>query len=98
MASCERCWADSQRDPYAKEGEYGRLVARRNGVDERECTPEEQAGPDAETCQRCGRKTMHQICKDTCMVPSCQAAERARIERVLDGLNTDLLRQEAEEA
>lgn len=71
MPSCEKCWSDSQRDPYAPDGEYGRLVARRDGVIERECTPEEQAGQDAGTCSECGRKTLHQICRAYCMNPEC---------------------------
>ena len=52
MASCEKCWSDS------------------NGVEEyhellkiNKCTPEEQAGTDAEKCPHCDRMTIHQIVK-----------------------------------
>lgn len=77
MASCERCWADANGNGgygYYRAGgrvEYADLVKIRNGVTERECTPEEQAGPGATECPKCYRKTMHQICRDTCMNPAC---------------------------
>lgn len=52
MSACEKCWADSRNGE-----DYSRLVlSRRNNP----CTPEEQAGPYAEQCPKCGRKTMHQ--------------------------------------
>lgn len=39
-------------------------------VESRTCSPEEQAGPDGETCAACGLKSMHQICK-VCMNKDC---------------------------
>lgn len=51
MASCEKCWRDSMGDP----DRYGRLVRERN------CTPEEQAGPDRAECPKCSRKACHQF-------------------------------------
>jgi len=50
MSSCEACWKDSGGDVNL----YQKLVK------ERTCTPEEQAGPQAEECPRCHRRTLHQ--------------------------------------
>ena len=50
MASCEKCWRDARGNP----DRYAELVMQR------ECTPEEQAGPDAERCPVCKRMTLHQ--------------------------------------
>lgn len=49
MVSCEKCWAQS----FSVE-DYYELIKMSN------CTPEEQAGPDATVCGDCGRKTVHQ--------------------------------------
>ena len=54
MASCEKCWADAGGDPE----EYEQLLEERTG--ELNCTPEEQAGVDADFCDVCERKTIHQ--------------------------------------
>lgn len=55
MSACEKCWSDAHRGPqFSVAEEYARLVVERN------CTPEEQAGPDAERCPACGRMTIHQ--------------------------------------
>lgn len=58
MPSCEKCWSDAGFKAWSSQGDkveiYGRLVK------ERDCTPEEQAGPDAEVCPECRRKTIHQ--------------------------------------
>ena len=56
MASCEKYWADSNSNPDL----YRNLIATRN------CTPEEQAGPDAEACPKCGRLAIHIYCHE-CM-------------------------------
>lgn len=57
MPTCEKCWTDAHRDPYADSiAEYQRLCNSRT------CTPEEQAGPDAGLCARCCRRTLHQHC------------------------------------
>ncbi len=60
MPSCERCWADSRwgglRGADSAE-EYGRLLK------ERDCTPEQQAGPDATKCDHCKRMIVHQHAK-----------------------------------
>ncbi len=61
MVACERCWADSQQQAFMRGvdsvDEYERLVK------ERECTPEQQAGPDAAKCDPCERMTVHQHAK-----------------------------------
>lgn len=59
MLSCERCWADSALARYnGEEDAYRRLLRERQG----QCTPEQQAGPDAQECPRCGRRALHQHC------------------------------------
>lgn len=60
MPSCERCWSDSflAEDSIAK---YHELI------ESRECTPEQQAGPDATLCESCERITRHQHC-GVCMI------------------------------
>jgi len=60
MPSCERCWSDS-RHADDSQAEYQRLL------DERDCTPEQQAGPDAAVCPTCDRSTVHQYAH-VCMV------------------------------
>jgi len=66
MSACERCWRDAHRDPYLDGvDEYRRLIATRD------CTPEEQAGPDAGECPMCHRDTIHQhtgMCMSTRML------------------------------
>lgn len=56
MSSCEKCWADAylMRSGEPQAVTYGRLVKERN------CTPEQQAGPDATECSKCKRRTRHQ--------------------------------------
>lgn len=56
MSSCEKCWSDAYRPslPGRQPERYAKLVK------ERDCTPEEQAGPAAGTCPACGRQTLHQ--------------------------------------
>jgi len=65
MPSCEKCWGDAymrtHTNPTKSQAEhYQDLIKERN------CTPEEQAGNDAEECPKCKRKAMHVICK-VCM-------------------------------
>lgn len=55
MSSCEKCWVDAGGDV----GLYQELVERRGRF--ALCTPEDQAGPGAEDCPKCGRRTLHQI-------------------------------------
>jgi hypothetical protein len=50
MASCEKCWGESGGDLE----KYTRLL------NERKCTPEEQAGEAAGFCTKCERQTVHQ--------------------------------------
>jgi len=67
---CEKCWADAARaaGPYGDQvDEYRRLCRERK---DNPCTPEEQAGPDAEWCPVCGRKTLHQH-TGQCMTHAC---------------------------
>lgn len=64
MSACERCWRDAHRGPqFSVAEEYERLLDER-GPDG--CTPEEQAGPDATECAKCGRRTLHQHTRE-CM-------------------------------
>jgi len=53
MSSCEKCWSDSGGSPER----YHELVLERA---KNPCTPEEQAGEDADYCDGCDRKTVHQ--------------------------------------
>ena len=69
MSSCEKCWRDSRYDLSSTA--YHDMLAKRDGIRERKCTPEEQAGPEATECQRCGRKTIHQITRE----PMCGCKE-----------------------
>jgi len=64
MAGCEKCWADSYRMTYGTGGD--RVDKYHELLKERNCTYEEQAGPDAEWCPKCTSKTIHQITKQ-CM-------------------------------
>lgn len=50
MSACEACWRTAGGDP-----DYYRTLLR-----ERNCTPEDQAGPEATVCVLCGRRTVHQ--------------------------------------
>ena len=66
MASCEKCWDDAYYLQDGDEGHYktySRLIKERK---DKPCTPEEQAGRDAEECPKCKRKTMHQMVKGYC--------------------------------
>jgi hypothetical protein len=68
MSSCEKCWADSKTmTKFTKESQvkkYRELIKSRN------CTPEEQAGPNANECFLCKRKTLHQY-TNRCMNKNC---------------------------
>jgi hypothetical protein len=61
MPSCEKCWRDAGGNPLR----YHLLL------DQRDCTPEEQAGEDAKICPKCKRKAIHQFSK-ICMNPDCK--------------------------
>lgn len=63
MSACEKCWTDAGGSSDA----YRKLLA------ERLCTPEEQAGPNAERCPVCLRKTLHQHTgQPMCGCPYCE--------------------------
>lgn len=73
MPSCEKCWMDSA--PLGDSGTDDHAAAFRALVDARDakgetCTPEEQAGIDAEECPLCHRDTIHQHAR-VCMTPNC---------------------------
>jgi ribosomal protein L37E len=53
MATCERCWAQSYGARDQAE-EYRRLLLVND------CTPEQQAGPEATRCPKCETLTCHQ--------------------------------------
>jgi len=70
MPGCQKCWRDAHRGPGVSVAEeYSRLIDERGS---NPCTPEEQAGPDAEACPRCGRRTLHEVTGE-CMVLWCAA-------------------------
>lgn len=56
MASCEKCWAEAGGDAER----YHDIFTDPKRPD---CTPEEQAGPYATECPKCGRKVIHQYAK-----------------------------------
>jgi len=64
MASCEKCWQDSDGDAII----YANLLHTRKYINK--CTPEEQAGELATLCPNCNRKTIHHWTGD-CMVLDC---------------------------
>lgn len=59
MSACEKCWATARMLGV----EYHEVLDDRRRVP---CTPEEQAGPDATDCEKCGRRTRHQHTRE-CM-------------------------------
>ncbi len=62
MACCEKCWKEA-----------GGIAARYAELwNSRQCTPEEQAGDNAGTCDVCRRRTIHQYAK-CCMNPVCES-------------------------
>jgi hypothetical protein len=74
MSACERCWADSGRDPYQSHAEaYQRLLEERgpNG-----CTPEQQAGPGAKPCPDCGGRLVRHQHTGECMANISHAPPR----------------------
>jgi len=65
MASCEKCWSDAHRgDQFSVADEYLRLVKER---EENPCTPEQQAGDEAEQCPSCDRATVQPVYVKVCM-------------------------------
>ena len=69
MASCEKCWSDSFTLTYGTSED--RVEKYHQLIKERNCSPEDQAGSDAELCPKCGRNTIHQITGD-CMNFDCE--------------------------
>lgn len=69
MASCEKCWGDA----YVKSRYNGKYQGDnyRELIQINDCTPEEQAGEDAQICPKCKRNVLHQYTKD-CMNPECK--------------------------
>ena len=53
MPCCERCWSMAR----GQADEYHRQLAAN------QCSPEQQAGPEATDCPKCQRKTVHQYAK-----------------------------------
>ena len=66
--TCEKCWSDSyayfDSDGKSQTQRYHALLIKRR---ENPCTPEQQAGPDANECPYCKRFTIHQYVK-TCVI------------------------------
>ena len=73
VSSCEKCWRDGS-GYHSYRDDYEELIKRRNGMTERHCTPEEQAGPDSTECPACKRMTVHQH-THLCQTPGCAAGE-----------------------
>jgi hypothetical protein len=96
MPGCQKCWNDAGRRAMNtmsdKADIYHDLIEERTGP--LECTPEEQAGDEAEVCVDCDRKTVHEV-HSSCMVCGKDYAEpthtkhlremREQIERHRDG-------------
>jgi len=66
VSSCEKCWSDAG-------GDATRYIALIRERFPRQCTPEEQAGPDAAQCPHCKRMTLHQHTGE----PMCRCPESA---------------------
>jgi len=63
MPSCEKCWGDAYMRTYSnplksQAEHYSDLIKERK---DNPCTPEQQAGGDAEKCPKCNKKAMHKI-------------------------------------
>jgi len=58
MVSCERCWERSHI--IAREMGEEQTEAYRRLVRTKDCTPEQQAGPEAGECGKCKTHTVHQ--------------------------------------
>lgn len=69
MASCEKCWRDAALEAFHagtdQATEYRILLRRREEIGPK-CSAQDQAGPDATWCSRCGLRTVHQHAK-VCM-------------------------------
>ncbi len=57
MAACERCW-NRAYSPFG-----GQIARYHELLKFHTCTPEEQAGPNAQECPVCRRKSVHQFAK-----------------------------------
>lgn len=76
MSACEKCWRDAHRGPqFSVAEEYARLMEERR---DHPCTPEQQAGPDADQCPLCGRMTLHQYTREP--MCGCESPDAAREE------------------
>ena len=65
MPSCEKCWGDAYLKMMLNQDKsqteyYSMLIEERKA---NPCTPEQQAGQDAEECPKCKRNTIHVIIK-----------------------------------
>jgi len=69
MPACEKCWGQSYLQSRLTGEDRVELYSKL--IDKNNCTPEEQAGEDANVCPDCNRKTMHIYVK-TCMNPECK--------------------------
>jgi hypothetical protein len=62
MSSCERCWRIARIRSH--DGGIDHLDAYREELAINQCTPEQQAGPDAERYPVCRRMTLHQYTRE----------------------------------
>lgn len=75
MPNCEKCWGKAYtRSRCTGRGQatcYSEILkeVEASGI---LCTPEEQAGVDAQLCKKCNRKSVHQVTGD-CTNPECEA-------------------------
>src|SRR5438128_10666649 len=78
MSTCEKCWSDAHRGPqFSVAEEYEKLMReRRNNP----CSPEEQAGPNAGVCSKCGKRTLHQVTGEP--MCGCTIVYRSQHERL----------------
>ena len=88
MSACEKCWRDAGGNSIL----YKTLMASRN------CTPRQQAGPNAKVCPTCGKKTLHQHTGE-CMNPVCpprSTGPTAALERLLADAGATLVGERSE--
>ena len=66
VSTCEKCWSEAGLKTWMSGDD--RVDCYRTLIVKHTCTPEESAGPDATSCEKCGgRRVRHQYTKE-CMV------------------------------
>ena len=67
MSTCEKCWRDAHVGDFDVATNYSRLIEERK---DNPCSPEEQAGENAQGCSVCGGITLHQHTGECMNCPS----------------------------